>query len=248
MKDFERIVRRLFLPGSQSGYSQFGEDLIISHLFRDLGVERPTYLDIGANHPKFISNTFYFYKRGSNGVLVEPNPRLTKKLRSVRPRDTILEIGIGSDSITEAELYVFGGNYDGLSTFSKSEATHWQTVGMRGHGTIAVDSVIRVPMVPINDIIASHFGGKAPNLLSLDIEGKDLDVLMSLDFERFAPDVICVESLSYDKNQNGFKRTDIIEFIQMKSYLVYADTRVNTIFCRQALLPGPVSMPAAATR
>ena len=107
---------------------------------------------------------------------------------------------------------------------------------MKGHGRIAVDAVIRVPIVSVNDVIASHFGGGAPNLLSLDIEGKDLEVLVSLDFDRFAPDVICVESLSYDKNQNGFKRTDIIEFILTKKYETYADTRVNTIFCRRALV------------
>jgi FkbM family methyltransferase len=236
MTYLKKIIRRLFLPESQSGYSQFGEDLIISHLFQGLGIRKPTYLDIGANHPKFISNTYYFYERGSHGVLVEPNPRLSTKLRSVRPRDIVLEIGIGSASRTEAELYIFGGVFDGLSTFSKTEATHWETVGMKGHGPISHEAILRVPMVPVNEVIDSQFRGGAPNLLSLDIEGNDLEVLMSLDFERFAPDVICVESLSYDKNQNGFKRTDIIEFILKKGYENYADTRVNTIFCRRALL------------
>jgi FkbM family methyltransferase len=235
MKNLEKIVRRLFLPGSQSGYAQFGEDLIVNYLFHDLGIQWPTYLDIGANHPRFISNTYYFYQRGSHGVLVEPNPRLSKKLRSVRPRDIVLEIGIGSAS-TEADLYIFGGIFDGLSTFSKTEATHWETVGLKGHGPVAVDTVVRVPVIPVNEVIASHFRGRAPNFLSLDIEGNDLEVLMSLDFEHFAPDVICVESLSYDKSQNGFKRTDIIEFIRTKDYEIYADTRVNTIFVRRALL------------
>jgi FkbM family methyltransferase len=231
----EKIVRRVFLRGSQDGYSQFGEDLIISHLFSALGIGHPTYLDIGANHPKFISNTYYFYQRGSRGVLVEPNPQLSKRLRVARPRDVVLEVGIGANSGTHADLYIFPGHFDGLSTFSKSEAAHWETVGMKGHGRIAVDTVIRVPIVSVNEVIASHFGGRAPNLLSLDIEGKDLEVLMSLDFERFAPDVICVESLSYDKNQNGFKRTDIIEFVLTKDYETYADTRVNTIFCKRTV-------------
>jgi FkbM family methyltransferase len=235
VKYLERLIRRILLRDSQSGYSQFGEDLIIGHLFSSLDIQRPTYLDIGANHPKFISNTYYFYQRGSRGVLVEPNPRLSKRLRSARPDDVVLEVGIGAVSGTEADLYIFGGIFDGLSTFSKNEADHWQTVGMKGYGPIAVDSVIQVPMLSVNDVIASHFRGGAPNLLSLDIEGKDLEVLMSLDFERFAPDVICVESLSYDKNQRGFKRTDIIEFVLTKNYEIYADTRVNTIFCRPAL-------------
>ncbi len=76
MNTFQKVLRRLVFPDTQVTYSQFGEDLIVRYLFDSLGIARPTYLDIGANHPKFSGNTFGFYKRGSRGVLVEPNPRL----------------------------------------------------------------------------------------------------------------------------------------------------------------------------
>jgi FkbM family methyltransferase len=238
MNILDKVVRRLFLRGVQAGYSQFGEDLIIGYLFHTLGMKKPTYLDIGANNPKFISNTYYFYERGARGVLVEPNPRLCKLLRSARPRDVVLEVGIGLTGETHADFYVFGGFADGLSTFSKAEATHWETVGLKGHGTIAVEKVIKVPLMPINQIIADNFGGKAPNFLSLDVEGLDLDVLKGLDFERFAPDVVCVETLGYNKDQSTFKKNDIIEFMLAKEFVAYADTRVNTIFCRPGLIGG----------
>ena len=232
----ERAVRRVFLPSAQVSYSQFGEDLIVRYLFDMLGTKQPTYLDIGANHPRFISNTYYFYKRGARGVLVEPNPRLCKVLRSVRPRDVVLEVGIGLTAETQADFFVFGGFADGLSTFSRSEATHWETVGLKGHGTIHVEHVIKVPLVPINHIIADNFEGRAPHFLSLDVEGLDLDVLKGLDFDRFAPDVVCVETLEYDQHQASLKKNDIIEFMLARKYVAYADTRVNTIFCRAALI------------
>jgi FkbM family methyltransferase len=232
MRILEKIGRRLCLPGSQAAYSQFGEDLIIHHLFRTLGIPQPKYLDIGANHPKFISNTYFFYQRGSRGVLIEPNPRLSRRLRRARPQDTVLEVGIGLTPRSQADFYVFPSHADGLSTFSKEEAAHWQTVGMKGYGKIPVEAVIQVPLVPVNEVIASHFQGRGPNLLSLDIEGLDLEVLKSLDFARFAPDVICVETLSYDDQQRGYKRADIIDFARAQDYDVYADTWVNTIFCR----------------
>ncbi len=236
MSFVEKVVRRLFLPDAQTGYSQFGEDLIVNFLFNSLGIQQPTYLDIGANHPRFISNTYFFYKRGGRGVLVEPNPRLSKMLKTVRPRDVVLEVGIGLAAATQADFYIFGGFADGLSTFSKSEATHWETVGLRGHGKIQIEKVIQVPLVSINQIIAENFSGKAPNFLSLDVEGLDLDVLKGLEFDRFAPDVICVETLGYDGNQATFKKHDIIEFMLAKKYVAYADTRVNTIFCRSSLI------------
>jgi FkbM family methyltransferase len=236
MRVLEKVVRRFLLPGCQAAYSQFGEDLILQHLFGNLGIERPTYLDIGANQPRAFSNTYYFYRRGSSGVLIEPNPRLSQRLSAARPRDIVVQAGVGLSSESEAEFYVFPRNFDGLSTFSKAEATHWQAVGMKGYGKIQLESVIRVPLVSVNDVMATHFRTRGPNLLSLDIEGLDLDVLKSLDFERFAPDVLCVETLSYDENQNGYKRRDTIEYAVAKNYVAYADTWANTIFCRDELL------------
>jgi FkbM family methyltransferase len=233
----EKFFGRLLIPGSQASYSQFGEDLIINHLFHDLGIVRPTYLDIGANHPRFISNTYYFYQRGSSGVLIEPNPRLSKRLSMARPRDIVLQVGIGLRAQSEADFFVFPSYADGLSTFSKAEAAHWETVGMKGFGKIPVEAVIRVPLMAVNDVIASHFGGRGPNFLSLDVEGLDLEVLQSLDFAKFSPDVICVETLAYDENQNGYKRGDIIDFATARGYFAYADTRVNTIFVKSQVVP-----------
>ena len=80
------IIKRLFrkglakfvVPHSNFGYSQFGEDIIIAYLFYYLKINKLLYLDIGANHPRYISNTFYFYERGGSGVCIEPNPMLWK--------------------------------------------------------------------------------------------------------------------------------------------------------------------------
>ncbi len=232
----EKIGKRFFLPGSQAAYSQFGEDLIVNHLFNTLGIAHPNYLDIGANHPRFISNTYYFYQRGSRGVLIEPNPRLSRRLRAARPRDVVLEVGIGASARSEADFFLFPDLADGLSTFSKAEANHWETVGMKGLGKLSVEAILKIPLIPVNEVIEGHFRDRPPNFLSLDIEGLDLEILKSLDFGKFAPDVICVETLSYDKNQNGYKQSDTINFMLSKDYVAYADTRVNTIFCRNALV------------
>ncbi len=236
MNLLQKVVQRVFLPGTRESYSQFGEDRIVGYLFDTLGIKTLTYLDIGANKPKADSNTYRLYTQGSRGVLVEPNPRLCKVLRSARPRDVVLEVGVGLTADTHAEFFVFGGFADGHSTFSRSVATHWETVGLKGYGKIPIEKVIQVPLIPINTIIADNFGGKAPNFLSLDVEGLDLDVLKGLDFERFAPDVVCVETLGYHPDQSTFKKNDIIDFMLAKNYVAYADTRVNTIFCRVALI------------
>ncbi|MFT3823235.1 MAG: FkbM family methyltransferase [Chitinophagaceae bacterium] len=228
---FRKIVTKLLLKHSQLIYSQSGEDLILAQLFFKMDILHPTYLDIGANHPMYISNTYYFYMRGSKGVCIEPNPYLYQKIRKVRPRDTVLNIGIGITSQAAADFYLFPKHAHGLSTFSKEEAEYWQQTGMKKMGKIQYEKVIQVPLQPINTIIKENFT-KAPDFVSIDVEGLDLQILQSLDFDLYAPLVLCVETLAYDEDQREHKKEDIIAFVKSKGYSVYADTHINTIFLR----------------
>lgn len=230
MRIFRKLVTKFLVPDMQNSYAQFGEDLIIGHLFYQLGITNPTYLDIGANEARFISNTYLFYQRGGHGVLVEPNPYLYKKLKGARPRDTVIHAGIGLNEMTEADFYVFPDSANGLSTFSEKEARHWEITGMKGLGKIAVEKVIKVPLIPVNKVLDKYFADAAPNFMSIDVEGLDLEILMSMNFEKYRPELICVETLGYDEHQNSYKITAIAEYMEKVNYEVYADTRVNTIF------------------
>jgi FkbM family methyltransferase len=230
-----KIVNNFIVPKAQLSYSQFGEDLILGQLFYRLGIKYPTYLDIGANEPKFISNTYYFYQRGSKGVLVEPNPYLFKKLQKARSKDIVVNCGIGFSEKADADFFMFPNYANGLSTFSKTEAEHWQNVGMKGLGKIPIEKTIKMPLVPINKIFEQNFKNETPNFISLDVEGLDLEILKSINFSKYKPDVICVETLKYNEHQETYKDNEIIEFMLSKDYVIYADTRVNTIFCKKEI-------------
>lgn len=234
MNLFRGLAKKL-LPQAQFGYSQFGEDHILANLFAQADIKKPSYLDIGANEPRYISNTYYFYKRGSRGVLVEPNPYLCKKLQQVRPKDVILQTGVGFSDVSHADFYLFPDYANGLSTFSEKEAKHWEQVGMKGMGKIPIEKIIQIPLTPVNTILEKYFSSQPPNFVSIDVEGLDIEILKSLDFNRYRPDVFCVETIAYDTDQKPYKLEDIIAFMISKEYKVYADTWVNTIFCRKDL-------------
>lgn len=229
MKLFRKLLKLIF-PSFKLSFSQFGEDLILEYLFNQLNIKHPTYLDIGANEPRYISNTYHFYLLGSHGVLVEPNEYLCKKNKRVRSHDIVLNVGVGLSEIKEADFYLFPNHLNGLSTFSKSDALHWQEVGMKGLGKLYYDKVIKVPLLSINSILESYFSNKSPNLISLDVEGLDFDILKSLDFKLHQPDVFCIETMGYDENGGTYKKTDIIDYMISVGYKVYADTMINTIF------------------
>lgn len=72
-----------------------------------------------------------------------------------------------------------------------------------------------------------------PNLISIDVEGLDLQILKTLNFEKYRPEVFCIETLQHSKNYTETKNQDLISFLETQDYFVYADTYINTIFCRR---------------
>lgn len=86
--------KRSIAPGRKF-FDQCGEDRILEFIFNVLRTEKPSYIDIGANHPFIFNNTALFYLKGSKGISIEYNPELHTKLEQMRPRDINLNIGIG---------------------------------------------------------------------------------------------------------------------------------------------------------
>ena len=202
-------------------FAQSGEDLIANFIFYYLHIPKITYLDVGAHEPVAINNTYFFYQRGYRGVLVEPNVEMCKKLRAVRPQDTTLEAGIGVTAARAADYYVM--TESAWNTFSKEEAEHMTRATKGG---IKVERVIQMPLLEINDVMAKHFGG-APTFLSIDAEGLHLAILKTIDFKRFRPAVICVETLVAGTKK---QMPEIPAFMETQKYVVRGSTFVNTIF------------------
>jgi len=215
-------------PHGHISYAQAGEDLIAAYFFAHFKIANVTYLDIGAYDPILINNTYFFYTYGLQGVLVEPNVDMTVKLRAVRPRDVVLEAGIGTGKTGVADYYVMSD--PAWSTFDKAEADH-QVKATRGKVTIR--EVRRMPLLDVNDVMAEHFKGKAPTFVSIDAEGWHLAILKSIDFARFRPAVICVETLVSAESRTI---PEIPAFMTTQGYVARGGSFVNTIFVDAKLL------------
>ena len=214
----------------KKSYSQSGEDMIVDYIFNAKGVTYPSYLDVGANEPQKISNTYYFYEKGCNGINIEPNPFLFNKLNKIRPKDINLNIGLGKDEKV-IDFYVMNSNT--MSTFSKEEADK-----LCNTYSFEIVDVIKIPTKDVNNISDTYFNGDYPDYITIDVEGLDYEVLRTFDFKRNGANVICVETIEYAEGFNGKKDFKIIEFLKENGYLIYADTYINTIFVRNEWLRG----------
>ena len=206
---------------SKISYSQCGEDLILQQLLMVLGIAKVSYLDVGAHHPTYLSNTYLFYVNGGQGVCVEPDPSLFQAFDQKRPRDKNLNCGVGVVP-GEADFYVMSTST--LNTFSKDEAERYQSYGQQ-----RIMKTMRIKLETINDIIRQNFI-KTPNLISLDVEGFDYVILQQFDFKKYRPEVFCLETLSYTEDKSERKLTEIIDLMHANDYITYADTYINTIF------------------
>jgi FkbM family methyltransferase len=167
----------------KESYSQRGEDLIVKSLFDTLGIEKPSYLDIGAHHPYYLSNTALLYQKGSRGINIEPDPYLFSEIKKARKKDINLNCGVG-DRAGVMDFYEI--NCSTLNTFSKDLAESYSE-----EGVYKVLDKLPVLVKTLETIINDYSDGKFPDFFSIDAEGMDEAIIKSFNFESSCPTVIC---------------------------------------------------------
>jgi FkbM family methyltransferase len=212
------LGRKLGFHGERS-YAQSGEDIILRHLFDILGVAQPGYLDIGAHQPVSLSNTYLFYRQGSRGLCIEPDPELLARFHRKRPQDALMGVGV-ADRPGELEFFVMSAS--SLNTFSMEDARRSEALGHR------IVRRLKIPVITVNEALERC--GKPPDFVSIDIEGLDEAVVSMIDFQRFRPAAFCIETLTYAENGEGTKKQPIFDLFLRHGFFPYADTHVNTIF------------------
>lgn len=192
-------AKRLLAPPGKRSFSGNGEDLLVIGWFQHYGCDlsRIRYLDIGANDPVFLSNTFLLYGAGARGVLIEPDPRLADRLRAKRPRDIVINAGVAFDERRSATLFQMTAS--GFNTFSRDQAEFVIKSSRDWDPSARQDIVgeVTVPLIPINEIIAEHVA--SPAFVSIDTEGADLAILQTIDLALLnddpkIPTLVCAEA------------------------------------------------------
>lgn len=175
-------------------YSQHGEDLYIFNTILNGRQEVGTYVDIGASHPARLSNTYFFYKRGWRGLVVEPIASLMDLHRRWRPEDIHAQCLIGrSNSV--AEFYQLYPSV--LSTTSMEESAHRV---QSGSILLRTDTL---PQLELSTLLARYLPNPSIDFMSVDVEG--IDILVAHQIRELSsnarPYILCIESNSYEIEQ-----------------------------------------------
>lgn len=205
----------------KTSYAQCGEDLIVDYAARTLGLAQVRHLDLGAHHPIYLSNTYFFYLQGHRGVCVEADGSLLPAFRQHRPLDTALNAGVGP---VDAQMPFYVMSTPTLNTFSRAEAERYASYGRE-----RIERVEQVVVRGVAGLVAEHFP-TGLEFVSLDVEGLDLAILEAFDFRCVRPPIFCVETLTYTEDGTERKLGEIAMYMESVGYFAYADTYVNTIF------------------
>lgn len=203
---------------SQSFYSyaQFGEDYVINSLLRKRGIalKDATYVELGVCNPINDNNTYFLHLGGARGLLVDANKEYIAVIKTLREQSIVLNKAVVEDS-SETPVIRFYITEDGGTSSVDVDS-------IRFHNTDIKDS-IEVSTITINECMEQL--GEKCIVLSVDLEGLDENVLFSLDFDKYAPVIICAET----RNKGG----RIFSYLEEKGYSYVFSNGVNDIWMKE---------------
>lgn len=216
------IKNRFFDGYATKSYSQEGEDMILKRLLE--GQETGFYIDVGAHHPQRFSNTYFFYKMGWRGINIDAMPGSMTSFKRLRPRDINIEKPV-SDQKQTLTYYAF--NEPALNSFSKELADVYISKGFRlifqkKLETSTLEEILNANL-PENQTI---------DFLSVDVEGLDLKVLHSNNWDRYSPKFVLVEILNSSFAE--LDKSELAVFMKSKGYQLHAKSE-NTVFFKKTV-------------
>lgn len=222
----QSLINRLLMrdPDMQPNrcYGQDGEDLILNRLLH--GQALGFYVDVGAHHPVRFSNTYLFYQRGWRGINIDAMHGSMRKFESVRPRDINIECGVAGSA---GKLTYHRFNEPALNTFDAAEAQH------KNKPPYQLLDTVEVAVERLDALLVRHLpAGQQIDFLSVDVEGKDEEVLRSNDWSRYRPRFILAETLRTDMLSLG--ECPVVQFLRSVGYTPVGKAYNTSFFACEA--------------
>ena len=186
-------------------YSQNNEEKIILDYFNG---STGNFCDIGANDGITLSNTRALAERGWKGVLIEPSPRAFEKLKTLYHKHKgfyIYQVALGNYNgnaiLFESGSFINSHDVGMVSTFKQNQMDRFKKVVEY----VPTEVKIYKWRTFLNRLTLKEF-----DMISMDIEGNELEVLPDIDLSKTK--LICIEfngdqqlKSEYEKYLAGFK-------------------------------------------
>ncbi|MDA7828969.1 FkbM family methyltransferase [bacterium] len=209
------VLQNIYLKNKylikKKSYAMDGEDLAI-----DKYIEKKNngfYVDVGAHHPIHRNNTQLLFNKGWSGINIDVNQFSIDLFNFLRPKDLNLLTAI---SDREGEItFFYQKKFSQLNTTDKKIAfEHFN--GNFKERLVKCQTVQKI-------LNYSKYKGVKIDFLNIDVEGAEMKVLKTLNFDIYDPGVICIEILGYrelgfEEREVKIKDDEIYQFLVDKNY------------------------------
>lgn len=171
-------------------HSQHGEDFLAWKLFRKQNPQTLFYVEVGALDGKRFSNTYTLEQLGWKGVCIEAHPEYYQYTKNNRPNAITIHAACSN---TDADHITFHANDRG--TLSAVEPLNETLLNDRFANYFNGYEPIQVPARTLTTMLDDS---KAPSdiaVLSIDVEGHEMQVLQGIDFNRYNFRLIFIEAM-----------------------------------------------------
>lgn len=192
-------------------HSQFGED---RYIVENLELPRKgVFVDVGAGHPVYCSNTYFFEKNGWQGICIDADINQVEFLK--KERSNVEWAAISSQ---EGEISFLQAFLPELSTTIRDES--YQLI------KIPFKETVQVPSFQLETILEKYNIGLI-DILDIDVEGTELEIWNTFDYEKHKPKVVIIEYFGLGLADNS---EEIKYFFSKLPYQLVHTTCSNFIF------------------
>ncbi len=193
-------------------HSQFGED---RYIVKNIEIpHKGVFVDIGAGHPIYLSNTYFFEKNEWQGVCIDADINQVKVLKGERA------------NVEWAAIAAEEGKIKFLPAFVPELST---TMEKDEYGRLIkfqFKDAVNVPSFKLETILEKYNIGII-DILDIDVEGTELEVWKTFDYAKHKPKIVIIEYYSLGLADNSAK---IKDFFANLPYQLVHTTCANFIF------------------
>lgn len=172
--------------------AQYRDDVLAWEFFRQS--RSGFFVEVGANHPVFLSQTWLLEQNSWTGLLVEPLESCCALLRAQRPNSRVWQVACSSPE-KRGEAAFLISDEDVKSALAPS-GTDFK---------VQYAKTVTVRVMTLDDILEAS-GAESVDFLSVDVEGLEADVFRGLDFKRYRPGLISVEDHAHNLDSHRHLR------------------------------------------
>ena len=191
------------------------EDTAVLNYFKDK--KNGFYVDVGCYHPLHRNNTYLLHKKNWNGINIDISQFSIELFDYMRPNDLNYECAISNKR-------------EFIKLFYQKELSQLSTTE-RAQAEIVFQGNIKekeVQAFTLDEILnRDKYKNSNIDFLDIDVEGADLKVLEGLSFDKFKPELVCVEI-----HAKKIKESDIYNFFINKNYELFWSGVFSHIFKR----------------